>query len=96
MLLDRYNNSRAGNPENIPKKEKLEGGGETDKIPKKKLAPEHKMNPKKNTHSLPTIQEEAEGTEIDEKKEKEKSSLSAPTGHRNSKRLNRKDYRGMC
>ena len=47
VLLERYNNWRTGNPENIPKKNNPERDGEPDKIPKKKLAPEHKKKLKK-------------------------------------------------
>ena len=32
----------------------------------------------------------------DKEMEKEKPSLTKPLGHRNSKRSNRKDYRGLC
>ena len=96
VLLERYNNWRTGNPENIPKKNNPERDGEPDKIPKKKLAPEHKKKLKKNTNSLPTIQEEDEEVEVVKGKEREKSPLTTPLGYRNSKRFNRKDYRGMC
>ena len=96
VLLERYNNWRTGNPEKIPEKNNPERIGEPDKIPKEKLAPKHRKKPKKNTGSLPTIQEEDEDVEVDKGKEKEKPPLTMPLGYRNSKRFNRKDYRGMC
>ena len=78
--------------ENITKRRNSERDGESDNIPKKKLAPEHIKRPNKNIKSLPTILEveEVKG------KEREKSPLTTPIGYRNSKRFNRKDYRGLC
>ena len=96
--MERYNNWNKGTPEGILEKDDPESEKELEKIPKEKLAPKPKKKPKKNIGNLPTVLEEGSEVEMNDDKEmeKEKPSLTKPLGHRNSKRSNRKDYRGLC